>query len=146
MFRLSRSIVSIAFLCAFSLITIASVCAQNPGPPAPASADELISIQGNVVSIEPAKNNVSIKSEGDKVIKLHIDPKTTTIWGEFDEIPLAELEAGQNVAGEYKINPTGTMTATYLEIVTEDDLPDIEEVVEEETEVDVKKEPAKTKE
>ncbi len=94
----------------------------------------LVSIQGEVTAVDAKANTVAIKDPNVKdpataTKTLVIDPKTTTIWGEYDEIKLTDLAAGTKVAGEYKLNPNGSMTATYLEIVLDEEaeLPPLEE-------------------
>ncbi len=100
--------------------------------------ENLMSIQGEVTAVDPKANTVSIKDPNAKdasaaAKNLTIDPKTTTIWGEYDEIKLGDLPVGSKVAGEYKQNPNGSMTATYLEIVLDEEaeLPALDEAPEE---------------
>ncbi len=100
--------------------------------------ENLMSIQGEVTAVDPKANTVSIKDPNAKDAAaagktLAIDPKTTTIWGEYDEIKLGDLPVGSKVAGEYKQNPNGSMTATYLEIVLDEEaeLPALDETPEE---------------
>lgn len=88
--------------------------------------ENLKSIQGEVVSVDAKANTVTVKDPKNvdpktNATTLTIDPKTTTIWGEFDEIKLSDLPVGAKVAGEYKVNPDKSVTATYLEIVTEEE-------------------------
>lgn len=106
---------------------------EKAAAPAPAmetapdtDIENLKAIQGEVSSVDTKGNTVTIKDPKNADPKtntttLIIDPKTTTIWGEFDEIKLSDLTPGTKVAGEYKINPEKTNTATYLEIVTEEE-------------------------
>ena len=117
--------------------------AQQVAAPAPAAEnaldedadiENLVSIQGEVTSVDAKNNSVAVKDSSSKDVAkalktLVIDPKTTTIWGEYDEIKLADLPVGSKVAGEYKLNPGGTMTATYLEIVLDEEaeLPALDE-------------------
>ena len=96
--------------------------------------ENLMSVQGDVTAVDPKANTVTIKDGSVKdpaaaTKTLVIDPKTTTIWGEYDEIKLTDLAVGSKVAGEYKLNPNGTMTATYLEIVLDEEaeLPALDE-------------------
>lgn len=112
--------------------------APAPVPEAAPDSDieNLKAIQGEVASVDAKGNTVTIKDPKNADPKtnattLIIDPKTTTIWGEFDEIKLSDLTPGTKVAGEYKINPDKTTTATYLEIVTEEEMeaPAAEETV-----------------
>lgn len=119
---------------------------QTPAAPAPAAEaaldeegdiENLMSVQGEVSTVDPKANTVSIKDSSVKdpataTKTLVIDPKTTTIWGEYDEIKLTDLPVGSKVAGEYKLNPNGSMTATYLEIVLDEEaeLPALEETPE----------------
>lgn len=106
--------------------------ATVPAPAAEGDLDEdadienLVSIQGEVTAVDTKSNSVSVKDSSAKdaakaVKALVIDPKTTTIWGEYDEIKLTDLPVGSKVAGEYKQNPDGSMTATYLEIVLDEE-------------------------
>ena len=106
--------------------------AKAAAPAAESAADEeadienLVSVQGEVTAVDAKANTVSIKDPSVKdaataVKTLSIDPKTTTIWGEYDEIKLTDLPVGAKVAGEYKQNPNGSMTATYLEIVLDEE-------------------------
>ena len=99
-----------------------------------ADLENLVSVQGEVTAVDAKVNSVSIKDPNVKdaataTKTLAIDPKTTTIWGEYDEIKLSDLPVGTKVAGEYKLNPNGSMTATYLEIVLDEEaeLPPLEE-------------------
>ncbi len=118
----------------------ATPAATAPAPAAQGALEEdadienLVSIQGEVTAVDPKNNSVSIKDSSAKdpakaVKTLTVDPKTTTIWGEYDEIKVADLPVGSKVAGEYKTNPNGSMTATYLEIVLDEDaeLPPLDE-------------------
>ncbi len=132
--NLKMLVVLAAGLTAFALIvTPAARAEEKAAAPAPvpeaapdADIENLKAIQGEVASIDVKGNSVSIKDPKNadaktNITTLIIDQKTTTIWGEFDEIKLSDLTPGTKIAGEYKINPDKTATATYLEIVTEEE-------------------------
>lgn len=125
------------------LATAQEATPSTPAPVQDAALDEegdienLMSVQGEVTATDPKANTVAIKDGSVKdpataSKTLVIDPKTTTIWGEYDEIKLTDLPVGSKVAGEYKLNPNGSMTATYLEIVLDEEaeLPALEETPE----------------
>jgi hypothetical protein len=127
-------VVLVAGITVLALLAVPALQAEEKAA-APAAVPELApetdienlkAIQGEVASVDAKGNSVTIKDPGNadpktNVTTLIIDPKTTTIWGEFDEIKLSDLTPGTKVAGEYKINPDKTTTATYLEIVTEEE-------------------------
>ncbi|HRZ86524.1 MAG TPA: hypothetical protein P5287_01770 [bacterium] len=126
---------------AAALIAAPAIKAQDkadmpPAETAESDVDNLKAIQGEVAAVDVKENTVTVKDPKNTDVKtnttiLLIDPKTTTIWGEFDEIKLSDLAVGTKIAGEYKINPNKSNTATYLEIITEEEaeMPAAEEAV-----------------
>ena len=129
---------------AFGILTLNNIaCAQEAAAPAvkadsaideDADIENLVSVQGEVSAVDPKANTVTVKDPNVKdsaaaIKTLTIDPKTTTIWGEYDEIKLSDLPVGSKVAGEYKQNTNGSLTATYLEIVLDEEaeLPPLDE-------------------
>ncbi len=119
---------------AFALDAAAPVAKTDSAMDEEADVENLVSVQGEVTSVDAKANTVTVKDPNVKDVAaaiktLTIDPKTTTIWGEYDEIKLADLAVGSKVAGEYKQNANGSLTATYLEIVLDEEaeLPPLDE-------------------
>jgi len=114
-------ILILLFLClAFTIINSSYLKAEED--PADDSIFKGELIIGTIAKIFPAENKVAIKSRTGEITTLIVDKDETIIWVDDDEKEIEDIKEGSEAEAKYRTNNQKQHIASWIDLVTKDEL------------------------
>lgn len=79
-------------------------------------------VLGHIEKIELTEKKVCVKSKSGETVQLLVDPEETIVWIDDEEKEISDIKEGQEVEAKYRIDDKEEKIASWLDIITTDEL------------------------
>jgi hypothetical protein len=89
-------------------------------------------VLGKIEKTEVSEKSVAIKSRTGEIVSLIVSDEETIIWIDDEEKEIEDIKKGSEVEAKYRINEKNQKIASWIDIITEEDILAAEEKIKKE--------------